>query len=46
MTNNINITFLFITFYRYEERKGKLQDPSEYVKIESLCLTNGGKSEL
>lgn len=27
---------------RYEERKGKLQDPSEYVKIESLCLTNGG----
>lgn len=27
---------------RYEERKSKQQDPTEYTKIESLCLTNGG----
>lgn len=28
--------------FRYEERKSKQQDPTEYTKIESLCLTNGG----
>ncbi|CAH3136844.1 unnamed protein product [Pocillopora meandrina] len=27
---------------RYGERKKKGLDPTEYVKIESLCLTNGG----
>jgi len=27
---------------RFEERKKKKQDPSEFVQIESLCLTNGG----
>ncbi|XP_074609506.1 mesoderm-specific transcript protein-like isoform X2 [Acropora palmata] len=27
---------------RYEERKTLKQDPSEYIRIESLCLSNGG----
>ena len=31
---------------RYEERKSNIQDPSNYVKIESLCLSNGGNIQL
>ena len=33
---------MFLLFGRFEERKKKKQDPSEFVQIESLCLTNGG----
>ena len=36
------VLFMFLLFGRFEERKKKKQDPSEFVQIESLCLTNGG----
>lgn len=39
---SFNSTLITLSFIRYEERKSKQQDPTEYTEIESLCLTNGG----
>lgn len=42
LAHDVGDTVALEMIARYEERKTLKQDPSEYIRIESLCLSNGG----